>query len=317
MQEAIVGALQDIRTPFWDTTFVLASALGEELFVLSVAALIYWNISKHGGYILVLTYVASMTANDLLQLIVQARHPQEVLTGVYALSVTTAEGFSFPSGHTQAATTLFVTLALLFRRNAMYLLTAAVLALVGVSRVYLGLHWPLDVVGGWVIGALFALGTYRLLYVGSKPLSPKSRRHGDVTALLLSGAAVLAVVTLTVALLTALVASSLQSTEMARIGGAGIGTFLGFALERRTFGFVVAATTRRKIARYLAGMLACGVVIVGAQALRSFAAGGFAAGYAVDTLVYAVVGAWVAGVYPSLGKRIGLFQEEKASLGDS
>jgi undecaprenyl-diphosphatase len=297
MQEAILGALQDIRTPFWDVTFVLATALGEEFFVLAVAALIYWNISKRSGYILVLAYLASMTANNLLQLIVQARHPHEVLTGVYALSVTTVEGFSFPSAHTQGATTLFVTLALLFRRNAMYLLTAAVLALVGVSRVYLGVDWPLDVLGGWLIGAFFAVAAYLTLWAKSGPLSPDGRRHGDVTALLVSAAAVLSVVTLSFALLTSLVASSLQSTGMVRVGGAGVGALLGFALERRTVGFAVAAPRSRKIARYLIGMLAAGILIVGV----------FAAGYPVDTLVYAAVGAWVTGVYPATAARLGLF----------
>ncbi|WP_417721832.1 phosphatase PAP2 family protein [Salipiger sp.] len=75
---------------------------------------------------------------------------------------------SFPSGHSMMAAVTYLTLAVMLARvetrmriRAFYISVAAILAvLVGVSRVYLGVHWPSDVLAGWSLGAAWALGVW-------------------------------------------------------------------------------------------------------------------------------------------------------------
>lgn len=75
---------------------------------------------------------------------------------------------SFPSGHSMMAAVTYLTLAVMLARatpsrrlKAYYVVLAALLTVaVGVSRVYLGVHWPSDVLAGWMIGAAWALLCY-------------------------------------------------------------------------------------------------------------------------------------------------------------
>lgn len=77
-----------------------------------------------------------------------------------------AQGLSFPSGHATNSAIIYLTLALLIsqvvhgRATRAYILGAAVMltGIVGISRVFLGVHWPSDVMAGWCIGTAWAFG---------------------------------------------------------------------------------------------------------------------------------------------------------------
>jgi undecaprenyl-diphosphatase len=76
--------------------------------------------------------------------------------------------FSFPSGHATMATVTYLTLGVLLarvqrrRRMKVYLLTVALILvfIVGFTRVYLGVHWPTDVLAGWCLGTAWAIGCW-------------------------------------------------------------------------------------------------------------------------------------------------------------
>jgi undecaprenyl-diphosphatase len=113
-----------------------------------------------GAALLVVVAVAGGTGLvEILKQVFGRVRPDFVAQSVYELSR------SFPSGHSTLSAVTYLTLGALLARVQtrrvlkMYVLGIAVLvtALVGVSRVYLGVHWPTDVLAGWCLGAAWAM----------------------------------------------------------------------------------------------------------------------------------------------------------------
>ncbi len=128
--------------------------------LISLAACGYlWLKGKHQLAIFVVVSVCGgALVNTLLKGLIGRARPDIVPHGTStALS-------SFPSGHAMMSAVVFLTLGALLalsadeRRVKIYILSWSVLltVLVGVSRVYLGVHWPTDIIAGWIAGALWA-----------------------------------------------------------------------------------------------------------------------------------------------------------------
>lgn len=73
---------------------------------------------------------------------------------------------SFPSGHTQLAFTIATFLAMVSRRDAFYLFLMAFL--IGLSRIYVGVHYPLDVLSGAIVGSLVSFVVVKLSKIENK-----------------------------------------------------------------------------------------------------------------------------------------------------
>jgi undecaprenyl-diphosphatase len=119
---------------------------------------------RHLAVLVVVAVGGGMLVSTLTKLGFDRPRPDLV---AHATRVYTA---SFPSGHAMMAAVTYLTLgALLARaqprlRLKLYLigLAATLTALVGISRIYLGVHWPTDVLAGWTLGAAWALGCWAI-----------------------------------------------------------------------------------------------------------------------------------------------------------
>ena len=158
------GNISDPIGPAWVEEAVRdITALGSIIVVviLSGAVIGYLLLlRKRGAALLMLISIAGGTVlNDLLKYIFDRPRPDLVL---HAAQVFTS---SFPSGHAAVSAVVYLTLGALLARDTpsvavkVYVMAVAIFLvfLIGVSRIFLGLHYPTDVLAGWSIGSAWAL----------------------------------------------------------------------------------------------------------------------------------------------------------------
>jgi membrane-associated phospholipid phosphatase len=142
--------VQGFRTPWLDLFFQAVTNLGTVYFYIVFIGGLYWAVNRAWGlslgYVLVSCYLYT---NDLLKEVVGIPRPTPEQVAVLAHEASP----SFPSGHAQGSTAIWGYLASRLGRPWAWGVAALVVFLVGLSRVYLGVHYPQDVVGGILLGA--------------------------------------------------------------------------------------------------------------------------------------------------------------------
>jgi undecaprenyl-diphosphatase len=162
---ALYALLQGLRSPFGDVILIAVTELGDNLVVISVAiAVLIWFVLQRAWWTAAywISAVALASAfNSLIRMALSRVRPMEDLyVGM--------SQFSFPSGHATVNFVMYGFLAFLVARElrpawsmAVVAFLSSLVALIAVSRLYLGAHWLSDVVGGLAFGAawIVVLGT--------------------------------------------------------------------------------------------------------------------------------------------------------------
>lgn len=155
-QADIIRAIQSVASPALDIIFEAITMLGEDIFIVLVATFIYWCFNKEMGYWMCWCLSFGNLFVESAKGVFKVERPIGV-DGIRTLREQTAPGYSFPSGHTHASANFFTSIARAVNRKRFWTLAAVVPAIVGLSRLYLGVHWPMDVIGGYIIGILIPL----------------------------------------------------------------------------------------------------------------------------------------------------------------
>ena len=151
--------LQEFRTPFLNKIAEMITMTGEEIVLIVVMCVVYWCISREKGYKLLLSIVFASAFNDVLKLNFNVTRPWVKDERIIPLRVETATGSSFPSGHTQVGGSMWFSISRSFKRPAVVIVCYVMMMLLAMSRVYLGVHTPQDVLASLVLcvlGVLFA-----------------------------------------------------------------------------------------------------------------------------------------------------------------
>ncbi len=163
------NGINDVLTPFMEMI-----SLFSVTYLLIVPAFIYWCVDKRSGLYTLASYNVSVAVNAVVKLTCCVYRPwirdSRILPAGDA--ITTATGYSFPSGHTMTATPIYGALAVCTRKKMRWISVLCIICLVltAFSRNYLGVHTPQDVLVGLALGILTLWGLAVLFrYLAAHP----------------------------------------------------------------------------------------------------------------------------------------------------
>ena len=139
--------LEGLRCEFLDTVFLIITSLGEETAFLAISIFIFWCVSKKEGYYVLSVGFIGTVINQFLKLIFRIPRPWVLDKDFVPVkdAIKEATGYSFPSGHTQNSVGTFGSVALFTKKNWVRIASVILCVLIPFSRMYLGVHTPLDV----------------------------------------------------------------------------------------------------------------------------------------------------------------------------
>ena len=267
--------LQSFSSPAADTFWGAVTDMMSEDVFLTLIPVIFWCVDAWKGWFFANLMVASIFVNEGLK--AATNMPRPTSDQVRVLREDTVSGSAFPSGHTQYAVAFWGYLAWWSRTWYMWVLAVVLIVLIGLSRLYLGLHLPQDVIGGALIGAaLLALA----MWVSRRWL-PKAAT--DVS--LWSGIAFVIV--------PAVIFFLLPNKTVAVAGGMAAGFNLGYLLilPRHIGTFPVRVGAGAQAIKIVIGI---GGVLALRLGLKAF----FPEELPFDFLRYTMVGLWVGWLAP-------------------
>ena len=139
--------LESIRNPVLDTLMLLFTEFGNELLFIAAGLIMFWCIDKKQGYFVLLTGFFGVYINQFLKITCRVPRPwvQDPSFTIVEAAREAATGYSFPSGHTQTAVGCYGALAVCRKEKWVRIISVILALLIPFTRMYLGVHTPLDV----------------------------------------------------------------------------------------------------------------------------------------------------------------------------
>ncbi len=299
--------LEGLRTPFFDAVFQFFTYFGEETLFMVIAMAFYWCIDKKTGYLLLYVSFLGNLVNTFLKLIFLVPRPWVLDSNFTIVESARAQatGYSFPSGHTQNAAGMLLGITRARKERWIRIVCVALTLLVALSRMYLGVHTPADV--------LVSLGVALLLVLAVYPLLERAWRNAKwfaplIGVLLLVGAALILYIELVPMPANAIEAFSLSCNESGyKMAGGALGFAAVLWLERKYIRFSEKAVWWAQVLKVALGL---GLVVAVRTLLKApllSLFGGHDAGNALRYFLMVLVGGalWplTFPFFSKLGKR--------------
>jgi membrane-associated phospholipid phosphatase len=289
----LIVSIQAIQSPVLHGLFNAITFLGEAEFLLLIFPLLIWSVNKPIGLRVAYLVLTSITINTWAKISINHPRPfewpSEATSPVLKLN-NKASGPGIPSGHTQSSLVLWFYLAYQFRKPWLWVLATILFGLVSFSRVYLGVHFPTDLLGGAVLGLIILL-----LFIKFEP---------RVSTILATQPRWLQVI---LAIGGPLIIISMNShpdvvASMSTISGFS----LGLIIEQEKIGFQATGSIAQRAARFIVGIVILALIFFGLDSIEFSTESILHLPF--DILRFAIAGFWVSAGAPWLFKRLNLVE---------
>lgn len=148
---------ESMRMPILDELMLAVTHLGEETAFLAITLIVFWCIDKKRGFFLMAVGFLGTMANQFLKLLCRVPRPWVLDENFTILEAARAQatGYSFPSGHSQTAVGTFSAIAVTSKNRVVKWVCITMAVFVPVSRMYVGVHTPWDVLVGAGMALIF------------------------------------------------------------------------------------------------------------------------------------------------------------------
>jgi len=268
----MIIVIQQVHGPVLDSIFRAITLMGDEQFYLLLFPVIMWCIDYSFGAVLAVFFMLSNSVNIMLKELFQHPRPFDLNPG---LKLSEADSYGMPSGHAQLSVTAWGAIAVRVRKTWFTIAAILIVLLIGISRIYLGVHFPTDVFAGWIIG-LILLAVY---VVAKSPLEKWLSGLNFWLQLLVAVGVPLLLLLLN------------QTSDAITSAGTLFGIAVGLVFARRYVSFSVRGTWWHRVLRFLIGFIVVLALYVGLKAV--FPPDGTVSGAIFRFLRYALIGGWI------------------------
>ncbi len=166
----ILRFFESIRNPVLDVFFSYVTMLGEETFFILMGIIFFWCVDKKQGYFIMFTGFLGTIINQFLKLWFRIPRPWVKDEGftIVESAREQATGYSFPSGHTQTSVGTFGGVARVRQEKWLRIICIIICVLVPISRMYLGVHTPADVLVSFIIALVLIFTLYPIIGIALK-----------------------------------------------------------------------------------------------------------------------------------------------------
>ena len=312
---SLIQALQTL-SPSLDGLMKFFTFLGRIEFYLLIIPFVYWTIDKRLGMRTLLVLIFIDTAGMAFKLLFHQPRPYWI-GGIKPLAEESSYGI--PSTHASDSLAVGGYLAYRVKRTWFWIVTVVVLFFIGLSRLFLGAHFPHDVLFGWLIGAIVLWGFMRsadrvATWAKSKTLSTQ-----------IAVGFVISIAIILIGFLIRLLISGISDpaswsnyaseartiSPFFTLSGALFGSVAGYAMMRQHARFQASGKLGTRVLRYLVGIIGVVLIYFGLDVVFGLlTTDETALGYALRYIRYAAATCWMTWAAPFVFLKIKLAEAE-------